>query len=281
MKKATLWLTLVCMILAVACVPVAAINALPEDDFSGTIVAATSDGAVFSTLDEAIYAAADVDTVTLLADAAYTGPLVITDGLTIDLNGNTLTADYVAVFGGGAIVDSSADNTGLLVCAQNRTVIETSTTATAEGVAAVQLPIWDASQGGFVFGQFAFRGLTVALETQEATEEGVDPVSYLAYRVAFMTEKGVRDLLSDGGSDNGIDLVIRLSWTKDGNTYHEDVYLGDALLGEIVAANGNSQATLTLVDYEALENLSFSAMVLANGNVLAASDAVSYLPAAE
>ena len=66
----------------------------------------------YTSLDEALKAAKDRETVKLLKDAELE-EVVIRSGRTLDLNGHTLKADYVTYFGGN-LVDNSAAHTGLL-----------------------------------------------------------------------------------------------------------------------------------------------------------------------
>lgn len=66
----------------------------------------------YSTVSDALAAAVNGDTVTMVADSVETECVSIPDGITLDLNGYGLTSDYV--YGGGHLVDDSEGNTGTL-----------------------------------------------------------------------------------------------------------------------------------------------------------------------
>ncbi len=203
-------------------------------------------------------------TVKLFADVITTN-LVVTEGVAIDLGGYKLTTNYIVVFNGAYILDSSDDNSGLLVCPKASAIFAMQATAEDGVIATEQAPLWDASQNGYVFVQFAFAGMSLTEETLE------DESTVLAYRFAFLTEKGIaRDLLADGGSDNDLSVVIRLSWKSGDNTEIHDFVASDALVGEVVSANGTRQFVLSVGNYAEFENLTFQAMIF-SGNQLVAT----------
>ena len=91
----------------------ATILSIPQEPVvePGPTVAVIGD-AEYSSVIDALAAAVNGDTVQMVADAAETECVNIPEGVTLDLNGYTLTADYV--YGVGNLVDNSAENTGTL-----------------------------------------------------------------------------------------------------------------------------------------------------------------------
>ncbi len=73
----------------------------------------------YKTLEAAVEAADDGDTIVVINDLAVISTVVVDKDVTIDLNGYKLTATYVAAdFANANIIDSSEENTGLLVVAE-------------------------------------------------------------------------------------------------------------------------------------------------------------------
>ena len=84
---------------------------------SAKVYVAEIDGQGYETLDEAIEAAVDGDTIVLLSSVEYSGGDIYAN-ITLDLNGKTITATgtYVFWFEGGSLTvkDSSAEKTGMI-----------------------------------------------------------------------------------------------------------------------------------------------------------------------
>ena len=96
--------------------------------------AVSANGKGYDTLTEALNAAVSGDTVTLLADCAAE-EIQIQDGVTLDLNGKTLTAtSVVANVGGKGIVKDSSDGKGGIAIAQDAMALHVNNS---------QLPLYD------------------------------------------------------------------------------------------------------------------------------------------
>ena len=167
----------------------------------------------YETLEEALAAAADGDTVTLLLDALYRTPFLVTKQITLDLNGKTLAASYVVFFKGADIIDSSISNTGLLQVAKDQIALDEDN---------AQLPVWNGE--GFVFTEVKFQ------EKLDQTATGGKKFTLLP-----LFEEHVMQLIADGALDNGIAIVVRLQWSSvdaDGKTYYwsQDCVFDDELV---------------------------------------------------
>lgn len=144
------------------------------------------------------YAAANAaaksgDTIVLTADATVAA-LTIKAGVTLDLNGKTVTAPMAAAFAGAGIVDSSAKDSGKLVCPKDKLAVMGELPA---------LPLWvDEGEGA---GYYFFATPEYKVETYEA--DGT--FTYL-----FLPRLGAKaeELLGTNGAEAiGAKFMIRLA----------------------------------------------------------------------
>lgn len=119
----------------------------------------------YASLDEALKAAKDRETVKLLKDAELE-EVVIRSGRTLDLNGHTLKADYVTYFGGN-LVDNSAAHTGLLKVLSADEILFTKNKKID---AMTQIPIYSLEKQGYVFEEIVLRVASVTNKTPGALQ---------------------------------------------------------------------------------------------------------------
>ena len=119
----------------------------------------------YASLDEALKAAKDRETVKLLKDAELE-EVVIRSGRTLDLNGHTLKADYVTYFGGN-LVDNSAAHTGLLKVLSADEILFTKNKKID---AMTQIPIYSLEKQGYVFEEIVLRVAPVTNKTPGALQ---------------------------------------------------------------------------------------------------------------
>ena len=197
--------------------------------------------------------------------------LQVFEGITLDLNGYTLETKYITVFNGGYLVDTSAENTGLLKCAKEHTAIQTNVVA-ENGVMSNgnNVPVWDEAKSGYIFTDYIFTGTRLLLKTE-------GEVSKLQYEFAVFTEKYARQLLKDGASDNDLSIIVRISWTKGDTTYFEDVRFSDNSVGTVIGENGANKKVFGLLvsNYEGFENLAFQAVILSGTEMVASTAPVA------
>ena len=143
----------------------------PKDNGDGTY-GVQPDGNVaeigsvkYASLDEALKAAKDGETVKLLKDAELE-EVVIRSGRTLDLNGHTLKADYVTYFGGN-LVDNSAAHTGLLKVLSADEILFTKNKKID---AMTQIPIYSLEKQGYVFEEIVLRVAPVTNKTPGALQ---------------------------------------------------------------------------------------------------------------
>ena len=119
----------------------------------------------YASLDDALKAAKDRETVKLLKDAELE-EVVIRSGRTLDLNGHTLKADYVTYFGGN-LVDNSAAHTGLLKVLSADEILFTKNKKID---AMTQIPIYSLEKQGYVFEEIVLRVAPVTNKTPGALQ---------------------------------------------------------------------------------------------------------------
>ncbi len=164
----------------------------------------------FGDLSEALEAATKNGyVVKLVADTVTEGYVIVTPGVTLDLNGKTLNATYVVGFGGSNVIDSSAAKTGRLVANKTSVVLDKNNS---------MLPIYDSVNGCYVF-------VTANLEGRYRYDEAKD--IYMA-GPQFGEDTTARllgnSLIDDGYVNSGVKVVVRLTWIKDGEYYATQDY---------------------------------------------------------
>ena len=206
-------------------------------------------GVGYTTVAEAL-ANANGGTVKMIASSTEAA-IMVPAGVTLDLNGNTLTVGSAASF--GIIMDSgnaSAIGTGKLI------VGEYDLAMSSNGVYA---PVWDGT--GYVFVAVEFR-------QQITTSNG--------YKVRFYNNNAVSrsyisQIMADGDVNNVISLVVRGSWTgnADGNVSVQDYILNSTFEASYGANNVSGRTTVdfTLTGTETLDGYSaYGIMAFRVGN---------------
>jgi len=202
------------------------------------VVKNTATGIIYSSVAEALAKAKSGETVQLTAGAVES-VVQLNPGVTLDLNGNNLSAAYVVSFDGDMI-----DSTGIgkLIC----------TNVALEGNS--RLPIW--SENGYVFDQYNM--VARLYQYEDRLEFRMDP--RLRYN---------RNLLADGAEDNNITVVARLTWeTEQGIAYQNFVYNED-MVKDVFSSplkNGGNSVLFTLETsgYENWTNLTYTAVLISD-----------------
>ena len=162
---------------------------------SETIVAkgtvATIGNVCYATLAEALAAAQAGETVTLVDDANET-TVILMKGITLDLNGQTLTADYLVAFNGNHVVDNATEK-GLLKIKKNNISLAKNNS---------MMPVYN-EQDGYLF---------ISINHQLSSKVTTDGIS-ITYRPSL--GKDYNSLLNNGAENNGLKLIVRLSWIDD------------------------------------------------------------------
>ena len=202
-------------------------------------------GAVYTTVAEALMAAdGTTDLIKLFADSNEYS-VVVPAGVGLDLNGKTLTASYVNAF--GPISDSTG--TGLLKTTQGKATL----------FAQEQLSVWNGE--GYIF----IGNIALSADTNvkiEQTEKGLE-FSFLPVLNAQM-----RELLANGGNDNGVKLAIRLTWDRTYPNVEDrpyDVVFSDTFVEKVYSsATAEWCFVLTVKNAANLSNLTFNIVLISD-----------------
>jgi hypothetical protein len=126
--------------------------------------------------------------VIVLAGNITVDSLVLTNGVSIDLNGKTLTAGYFVAFKGNDVVDAT-NGTGLLVVKKDMLSLSKDNANVA---------VWTGE--GYKFASVNMQGAAVT------TEDG--------FKVTFRPSFGstIKDILAQDVDKTGLQFIVRVSW---------------------------------------------------------------------
>ena len=226
--------------LVMSCAPAISIQVNAE-----TYAAVHTNGNVqtqYKTVEEALNTAIN-GTITLLADASVDSVLV-KPGVTLDLNGKTLTADVVFVFAGGTIQDGGENCTGggLLKVSKESILY-------AKNDAQNIIPVYNGTDG-YIFTKVTFLQTTGASFT--------DGAQYIFLPV--FTNEAASALMADGGADNGLKIKACLTWNEGQSqqfyTYSED------LVKQVFDGTGRWVFDLTVTGITGIADMVASPMVV-------------------
>lgn len=176
---------------------------------------------------------------------------MITKGITLDLNGKTLTAGHVVVFAGNHIVDNSTAKTGLLKVEKSNLVLAKDN---------AQMPIWNGADG-YVFATLTLDGYYKTKSVTADTFEG-------AFRPSF--KKVHNAFFADGAADNDVQFIIRMSWTNtDGKAATQELVYTDDLIQDVYGMN--KQFTIAVSGFEGFTNFKIECVVESVTGVQAAA----------
>lgn len=190
------------MLLVVSCLPVQAFAA------EGEVLARNEDTeAVYSNVTEALAEASAGETIVLSANAEEMFVQVPAD-ITLDLNGNTLAASYVASF--GDIIDSSADSTGLLAVDSERVMLSAENS---------ELPVKCGN---------GYRFVGIKQFNEAASEkEG-------KYYFQPLFEEGALEILKENSKEGGVSVCVYVAWEKDGNICTQEFVFNNNLFEQYI-----------------------------------------------
>ena len=229
-------------------------------DYSGSVTwvpyetaEAIVGGVRYDTLAEALAAAKSGDTVTLTKDTVGTGNAIVRTGVILDLNGYTLTADYVFAVNGANVVDNSVENTGLLKVDANRVMISKSNS---------QLPVWNGE--GYVFTTVTYRTRLVSHDND-------------SLKFAFLPQfkSGATALLEDGVKGNKVTIEVRVSWTTTMGQEYRNLVFNEDQVDMVVGTNGAFLLTFSgFSQLDMASGISVEGIVISETGVSIASKAI-------
>ena len=213
---------------------------------------ATVNGVGYSTVADALAAAKSGDTVQLLKDTVE-NMVIIREGIMLDLNGHTLTADYVFAVNGSDIIDNSEDNTGVLKVAADNVMISNTNS---------QLPVWNGE--GYVFTTVTYR---TRLESHDND----------SLKFAFLPQfkSGATALLEDGVKGNKVTIEVRVSWTTTMGQEYRNLVFNEDQVDMVVGTNGAFLLTFSgFSQLDMASGISVEGVVISETGVSIASEAI-------
>ena len=216
---------------------------------SDSVAVNVDTGTEYASVSEAMDAAKSGETVKLLTDCTE-GTVLVIPGVTLDMNGFTLTAEYLVAFNGAHVIDTLG--TGRLAAAMNGVVLD-------EGNGMV--PVYDGE--GYIFTKAGF-------QIKQAAYEG-DGVKLSA--VACPVSMDAVELLKNGAADNDLKVEIILSWdTADGTGSQEFVFT-DEVVAQVYSSNRGTWSkygqmfSMTVTGIGSIENLRANIALVSGTNV--------------
>ncbi len=156
----------------------------------------------------------------LLCDDVSAGTVVLKSGITLDLNGHTLTADYLVAMNGAAVQDCGTACTG-----GGLVKIKKENLALAPNNGNGVIAVWNGVDG-YIFTRVTFQ--------QMARPVGAGAAQYIF--LPGMSNPAAAALLADGGLDNDLKIQVSLTW-NDGQSQQFYTY-DDALVQKVFDGTG-------------------------------------------
>ena len=189
---------------------------IKSDIVLDALLVATVGATSYDSLEEALTAAGQGQTVKLCVDATE-DYVIIDPGVTLDLNGYTLTTDYVIGFATSALIDSSEENTGKLVADKDSVALDR-----ANGG---YLPIYDSEQGAYIF-----TSVNIRQTFTSATKYLFSPVF----------ETFAHGALAQGRDSSGTKVVVRVLWKDETYGAVQSYVYKDSFVNEVMESYTNS-----------------------------------------
>ena len=205
----------------------------------------------YKTLEEAL-ATATGGTIALLADAT-TGNVVVKPGVTLDLNGYTLTANLVVAMNGAVILDGGEACIGggsLKIAKGNLALSKDNGNVVA---------LWNGVDG-YIFTKVTYQQLANPL--------GNGAAQYI-FLPAFSNAEA-NALLADGGADNGFSMKVSLVWNK-GQSQQFYTY-DEAFVAQVFASSGRLAFSLTVTGIAGIKDMKASAVAVTDSGAQASAD---------
>lgn len=195
----------------------------------------------FDSFSEALTEAKSGDTVVICADVDE-NMVMIPSGVTLDLNGKTFDAQYVASF--GDIVDNSTDKTGLLKVADKGLMLAKDN---------AQLPVWDSQKGGYAFTVITFNQMMENVTVNSTT-----------LRFKPNKDPAITNIICEAAQSGHVTIEVVLTW--GGNNLQAYVYSTEQAKG--VFTKGTLTLTINGINNKKFDDLKVQARVISDTDVI-------------
>jgi len=203
----------------------------------------------YATIDEAIGTAKSGDTVVLLKDSVSANRLIaVYSGVTLDLNGNELTAEHAVAFSGAHIVDNSSERTGLLKVAKGNLILDINN---------AMMPVYNGVDG-YIFTKFVY---ALSQDTKYVGE---------GFKINAIPAPGLNvvELFKNGAADNDVKIMIRLTWDTADGVRTQDFVFNENTIGNVYQSNKGTETgygrmfTMTVTGIDSVSNLRANVVIL-------------------
>lgn len=210
-------------------------------------IANSGEKTICPSLEDALYQA-DGGTVQLMVDATV-DTAVLKPGVTLDLNGCTLTADLFVAMDGAVVTDGDAcSGGGVLKIAKDNLALSKDN----GGV----VPVWNGVDG-YVFTKVTYQ--------QMAKTAGEGAVQYIF--LPTLSNADAAALMADGGVDNGLKIKVGLEWSN-GQCQQFYTY-SDDLVKQVFESGGKLVFSLTVTGIAGIEDMTANAIVVTDSGTQA------------
>lgn len=188
------------------------------------------------------------------------GRETIPHGITLDLNGYTLTTRYLSV--DGCIIDSSEAKTGLLVIAKDNLTIRD-----VDGVHThTYMPVYNEEGTGYIFVE-----IKAQIEDVDASDDGTN-ISF-EFRPGFIDRDPTKAYFSDGAADNGLTFEVHATWSN--GEKDNKIVISEELIQSVY--NGDKMISFTLSNVSTeITDLTLSVVIVSESGVIIST--VAYPP---
>ena len=198
-------------------------------------------------LKEDLNAAMPGDTVKLTGNVMF-DTAIVKPGVTLDLSGYNIEADYFVAFGN---VINTGNNAGAVLNVPKDCVM-----LSADNT---YLPVWNGE--GYVFVK------APTFQHQAQQNEGALTYTFLPTFDAY-----VHNLLKAGADVSGVEITVRLTWSpKTGGTAVQDFVYSDALVNDVIDSYADGRYrkafSITMSNAAVLNNLQYSVVIVSGTGV--------------
>ena len=182
----------------------------------------------YDTLDVALEEAVNGDVVKLLTDRIETN-ITVPTGVTLDLNGNTLTVDTLYAVADTAVVDTT-NAEGRIVVNDSATLLDTDNAYGGYSYVAMKLDAEDDDN------TYALVPMILQAKADVTSDSTMSVKIRPVVNIGDVTAK-TNELFGNGAQDNGLQFAIRVTWTAEDETEgKQTLTFADTLIAEAYTA---------------------------------------------
>lgn len=197
------------------------------DNMHFSVIKNESTGKTYTSVQQAITNALSGETITLIGQIEVED-ITISEGVILDLNGNTLTADRIVSYTGSAIIDNSEDKSGRLYIDKSNAIFAKDNP---------QLAVYDNENGCFAFAEIKTKSSDGSDRFRLDLDENTGLFTYSVSPV-FGESKAARtlihQLLKQTSEQSGVSVEIVVSWKNGDDTEERRYKYSDSTVKSIV-----------------------------------------------